>query len=62
MYTTSLVGIDYIGGIMSSIVVLSAIDRMFEHQSAQTNDYKIIICCFSVKQAALRSKSKDRLV
>jgi len=27
----------------------------------QTKDYKIGICCFSAKNAALRSKSKDWL-
>jgi hypothetical protein len=27
----------------------------------QTRDYKIIICCFSAKHAALRRKSKDWL-
>ena len=31
----------------------------FEPQSSQTKDYKIGICCFSAKHAALRGKSKD---
>ena len=39
----------------------SAVDRGFEAQSGQTNDYKIGICCLSAKHAALRSKSKDWL-
>jgi hypothetical protein len=30
-------------------------------RSDQTTDYKIDICCFSVKHAALRRKSKDWL-
>jgi hypothetical protein len=30
-------------------------------QSSQTKDYKISICCFSAKHAALRRKSKDWL-
>jgi hypothetical protein len=30
-------------------------------QSGQTKDYKIGICSFSAKHAALRSKSKDQL-
>jgi len=30
--------------------------------SSQTKDYKIGICCFSTKHAALRRKSKDWLV
>jgi len=32
----------------------SAVDRGFEPQSCQTKDYKIGICCFSAKHAALR--------
>jgi hypothetical protein len=31
----------------------------FEPRSGQTKDYKIGICCFSAKHAALRRKSKD---
>jgi predicted LPLAT superfamily acyltransferase len=36
-------------------------DHGFEPRSGQTKDYKIGICCFSSKQAALRRKSKDWL-
>ena len=32
-----------------------------EYRPGQTNDYKIGICCFSAKHAALNRKSKDRL-
>ena len=39
----------------------NAVDRGFESQSGQTKDYKIGICCFSAKHAALRRKSKDWL-
>jgi len=39
----------------------SAVDRGFEPQSGQTNNYKIGMCCFSAKHAALRRKSKDWL-
>jgi hypothetical protein len=35
------------------------VGRGFEPQSGQTKDYKIGICCFSDKHAALRKKSKD---
>jgi len=38
-----------------------AVDRGFEPRSGQTKDYKIGICCFSTKHAALRRKSKDGL-
>ena len=33
----------------------------FEPRSDQTNDYKIGICCFSAKHAALKRKNKDLL-
>ena len=38
-----------------------AVDHGFEPRSSQTKDYKIGICCFSAKHAALRRKSKDWL-
>jgi len=37
------------------------VDSGFEPRSGQTKDYKIAICCFSTKHAALRRKSKDWL-
>jgi hypothetical protein len=39
----------------------SVVDRGFDLWSGQTKDYKIGVCCFSAKHAALRSKSKDWL-
>ena len=48
-----------IGGVMVSVLVLSAVDREFEPRLGLTKDYKIAICCFSAKHAALRRKSKD---
>jgi hypothetical protein len=39
----------------------SVVDHGFEPRSCQTNDYKIGMCCFSTKHAALRNKSKDGL-
>ena len=39
----------------------SVVDHGFEPRSCQTNDYKIGMCCFSTKHAALRNKSKDWL-
>ena len=50
-----------IGGIMVSVIASSAVDRGFEPRSGQTKDYKIGICYFSAKYAALRRKSKDWL-
>ena len=50
-----------IGGVMDSVLASNAVDRGFEPLSGQNKDYKIGICCFSAKPAALRSKSKDWL-
>ena len=46
---------------MVSVLASSVVDHGFEPQSGQTKDYKIGMCCFSAKYAALRSKSKDWL-
>ena len=52
---------DRIGGVMVSVLALSAVDRGFEPRSGQTKYYWIGICCFSAKHVALRKKSKDWL-
>ena len=44
---------------MDSTLALSAIDRGFKPKSGKTKIYNIGICCFSAKNAALMSKSKD---
>ena len=44
---------------MVSVLSSSAVDRGFEPRSGQTKDYRIGICFFSAKHAALRRKSKD---
>jgi hypothetical protein len=46
---------------MVSVFASSAVDRGFDPRSGQTKDFKIGICCFSAKHAALRRKSKDWL-
>jgi hypothetical protein len=46
---------------MVSVLALSAGDRGLKPWSGQTKDFKIGICCFSAKHAALRRKSKDWL-
>jgi hypothetical protein len=38
---------------MVRVFVSSALERAFEPLSGQTKDYKIGICCFSAKHAAL---------
>ena len=52
---------DRIGGLMVSVFTLSAVYRGFEPRSGQIKDYKIGMCCFFVKHAALRKMSKDWL-
>jgi hypothetical protein len=50
-----------IGYVMVSVLASCVIDRGCEPRSGQTKDYKIGMCCFSPKHAALRRKSKDWL-
>jgi hypothetical protein len=42
--------------VMVSVFASSEVDRGFEPRSGQTKDYKIGICCFSAKHAALHAK------
>ena len=44
---------------MIRMLASSVVDRWFEPRSGQIKDYKIGVCCFSAKQAALRRKRKD---
>ena len=50
-----------IGGVMVCVLSSSVVDHGFESWLGQTKDYKIGICCFSSKYAALKRKSKDWL-
>ena len=50
-----------IGSVMVSVLASSAIGCGYELRSCQTKEYKIGICRFSAKNAALRRKSKDWL-
>ena len=47
---------------MVSVVTSSVVHRRFKTLLGQTKDYKIGICCYSVKHTALRRNSKDWLV
>jgi hypothetical protein len=48
--------------LMVIVLASSAVDRGFEPMSGQTTkDYKIGMCCFSAKHAALWKKGKDWL-
>ena len=51
-----------IGGAMVSMFTSSAVGHGFKPRSGQTKNYKVGICCFSAKYAALMRKSKDWLV
>ena len=44
---------------MASVLAWNATDCEFEPRSGQTKEYKIGICCYSAKHAALKNKSKD---
>ena len=46
------------GGVMVSVLASSAVDHELEPRSVQIKDYKIGICCFSAKHAALRDRAK----
>ena len=46
---------------MVSVLASSAIDCGCELRSCQAKEYRIDICCFSAKNAALRRKSKNWL-
>jgi hypothetical protein len=61
VFSPLLCVLNRIGGVMVSVLTLSAVDRGFKPLSGQTKDYEIGMCCFSAKHAALRRKSKDRL-
>jgi hypothetical protein len=50
-----------IGGVMVSVLALSAVDRWFEVRLGQIKNYNIGVCCFSAKHETLRGKSKDWL-
>ena len=43
------------------MLTLSAVDRWFELRLGKTKDYRIGICWFTPKDAALRRKNKDWL-
>ena len=60
MRASSIYG-NRIGCVMASVLASSVVDRGLEPQSGQTKDYRMRICCFSAKHAALRRKSKDGL-
>jgi hypothetical protein len=53
--------INRIGGVLASVLASIAVNCGIVPRSGHTKDYKIGICCFSAKHAAIRRKSKDWL-
>ena len=51
-----------IGGVMVSVFSSSVVDRGFETRSGQTKDYKIGICCLSVKHVRSIKEKEQTLV
>jgi hypothetical protein len=49
------------GGVIVSVFASSEVDRVFEPQSGQPNDYTIGSCCLSAEHTTLRGKNKDWL-
>ena len=49
--------LDHLSGVMGRVQTSSAVD----YGSGQTKQYKIGICCFSTRHAALKSKGKYQL-
>lgn len=49
------------GGVIINVFVMTAVDRGFDPQSDQTKNKQFGDFCFSSKNAALRSKTKDWL-
>ena len=52
---SSAVDRGFISGVMVSVIASSAVDSGFKPWSDQIKDNKIGICCFSTKNAELRS-------
>ena len=52
--------IDCISGVIVSMFTSSVVDHRVKPLSGQTKDYKIGICCFSVKHAVLYSGVRAR--
>jgi hypothetical protein len=56
-----LITLNRICSVMLNMLASSGVDHEFKLRSAQTKDYKTGICCFSTKNAVLKSKNKDKL-
>ena len=61
MLASRVVDHGFISGVMVNMLAPRVVDHGFEPRSGETKDYKIGICCFSAKHAALRRKNKDWL-
>ena len=62
IYLALITIMKHVGGNMIIVIASSALDRGFDKQSRQTNDYHIGMCCLSAKHTSFRSRSKDCLL
>ena len=61
LLASSVVDRRFIGGVMVCVLASGAVHRGFDPRQCKTKDYKIGVCCFSAKHAALRRNNKDWL-
>lgn len=54
--------LNLIGGVMANMLASCAVDHGFDPWSGKTKEYRIVICCFSVKHIVIRNKSKVWMV
>lgn len=47
---------------MANMLASCAVDHGFDPWSGQTKEYRIVICCFTVKHIVIRNKSKVWMV
>ena len=52
---------NHISSVIIRVLAVDTVDHGFYARSGQNNDFKIDMCCFTAKYAALRRKSKDWL-
>jgi len=56
-YHDTFTHINFIGGVIVSLLASSVVDRGFEPRSGRTKDYETGMFCFSAKHIALRRKT-----
>jgi hypothetical protein len=59
---TILIQLNHISSLVVSVLVSNVVDRGFDARSGQGKDYKIGICCFFVKRAAVIGSNRIYLL